>query len=159
MANVEIIAATSPEQMDVVRELLREYQARVGFDLCFQGFESEVRDLPGQYSPPGGRLLLAVHDGNAVGCVALRALDARRCEMKRLFVRPTCRGAGAGRLLVSAILSEACAIGYAEIVLDTLPTMGEAQQLYEKFGFQDISAYCENPIPGTRYLGKSLVAP
>lgn len=155
---VSIVAATTPGQLDAVRELLREYQASIGVDLCFQGFEHEVRDLPGQYSPPGGRLLLAIRGGVEVGCVAMRAIDDRRCEMKRLFVRPGYRGSGLGTMLVETILSEARAIGYAEVVLDTLPTMDEARRLYQKFGFGDIAAYDANPIPGTRYLGKSLLA-
>lgn len=150
------IAAASVEAMDTIRTLLREYQAALGVDLCFQGFDAELDDLPGSYAPPRGRLLLAHADGVVAGCVALRPLSARRCEMKRLYVRGEFRGAGIGRALVSAILSEARAVGYAEMVLDTLPTMIEAQRLYEMFGFHDVAPYCDNPIPGTRYLGRAL---
>src|SRR5690606_27498862 len=152
MSETTVVAATSREQLDVVRELLREYQARLGVDLSFQGFESELRELPGSYSPPRGRLLLGVRGGTGIGCVALRPLDGGRCEIKRLFVRPSFRGSGVGRVLVSAVLSEARAVGYAEVVLDTLPHMEEAQQLYRKFGFRDIPGYYPNPIPGSRYL-------
>ena len=145
--------------IDAARELFREYQTRLGVDLCFQGFAAEVEGLPGDYAPPGGRLLLAENDGVPAGCVALRALDGSRCEMKRLFVRPATRGRGAGRALVARILDEAHALGYAEMVLDTLPTMAEAQHLYQAFGFRDIPQYCDNPIAGARYLGRSLAGP
>ena len=144
------------DDLAVVRALFREYQALLGVDLCFQGFETEVLNLPGDYAPPGGRLLLAMHDGIPVGCAALRAANASRSEMKRLFVRPAARGLGVGRALVSQVLDEARAIGYSEIVLDTLPTMTEAQRLYDQFGFRDIPPYRANPIPGTRYLAKQL---
>lgn len=158
MSTVRIVPAASPDQIAAVRELLREYQRLLGVDLSFQGFDSELRDLPGDYAPPRGRLLLALQADTVVGCVALRPVDGVRCEMKRLFVRPAFRGIGAGRMLVSAVLSEARAIGYAEMVLDTLPGMDEAQQLYEKLGFRDIAPYHANPVPGTRYLGRSLLA-
>jgi putative acetyltransferase len=153
---LRISQAESPAEIAAVRDLLREYQALLGVDLCFQGFESEVRGLPGGYAPPDGRLLLATADGEPVGCVALRAAGPPRCEMKRLFVRPAARGLGAGRALVALVLAEARAIGYTEVVLDTLPSMVEAQRLYEELGFRDILPYRPNPVPGARFLAKTL---
>jgi putative acetyltransferase len=153
---MQIIQAIEPPHIAIVRELMREYQQALGVDLCFQNFEAELRNLPGSYAPPTGRLLLAIHDDSPVGCVALQAIDTTRCEMKRLYVRPSARGLGVGRALIAQVLEAAQNIGYAEIVLDTLPTMIEAQRLYEQFGFSDIASYRPNPIGGTRYLGKRL---
>jgi ribosomal protein S18 acetylase RimI-like enzyme len=153
---LRIAEAASPADLDTVRALLREYHALIGVDLCFQGFEAELRELPGAYAPPGGRLLIAVQDGTPAGCVALRPQGDARCELKRLFVRPGNRGLGIGRALTDRIVDEARAIGYDQIVLDTLPSMAAAQQLYEELGFREIAPYCVNPIAGTRYLGKNL---
>jgi len=153
---LRIAEAVTPADLDTVRTLLREYHALLGVDLCFQGFEAELRELPGAYAPPGGRLLIAVQDGMSVGCVALRPLGNARCELKRLFVRPGNRVLGIGRALTTRIVAEARAIGYEEMVLDTLPSMASAQRLYEEFGFKEIPPYCVNPIAGTRYLGKEL---
>jgi ribosomal protein S18 acetylase RimI-like enzyme len=153
---LRIAEAASPADLDTVRALLREYHALIGVDLCFQGFEAELRELPGAYAPPGGRLLIAVQDGTPAGCVALRPQGDARCELKRLFVRPGNRGLGIGRALTDRIVDEARAIGYDQIVLDTLPSMTAAQQLYEALGFKEIAPYCVNPIAGTRYLGKDL---
>lgn len=150
--------AQSAEEIDLVRSLMREYQHRLGVDLSFQGFETELDALPGSYAPPGGRLLLAFHEQTAVGCVALQRITDTRAEMKRLYVPPGARGLGVGRKLVTKILAEAQTIGYTEVVLDTLPNMLEAQRLYEQFGFRDIEPYRPNPISGTRYLGKTLTA-
>jgi putative acetyltransferase len=155
-AVLKIAPASSAEDVDTARGLFREYQALLGVDLGFQGFEAEVNGLPGDYVAPTGRLFLAFYDGEPVGCIALHAVDASRCEMKRLFVRPSGRGLGVGRALVSHVLEEARVMGYREIVLDTLPTMTEAQRLYREFGFRDIAPYRPNPIQGSRYLGKSL---
>ena len=151
-----IRSAFSTEDFAIARQLFREYQAELGIDLCFQGFAAEVEGLPGDYAPPSGRLLLAFRDDVAVGCVALRAVDGARCEMKRLYLRPGARGSGVGRALVERLLSEARAEGYGEVVLDTLPSMAEAQRMYERFGFRDIPPYRANPVAGARYLGLRL---
>lgn len=148
--------ASVPGDLETVRDLFQEYQASLDLDLGFQGFPSEVRGLPGPYAPPGGRLLLARWNGEPVGCAALRSFEGSRCEMKRLYVRPSGRGHGVGRALVTRILEEAGAVGYAEVVLDTLPTMTEAQGLYLAFGFRDIPPYRPNPVPGARFMGRRL---
>jgi putative acetyltransferase len=153
---LHIEQAATDEAIAAVRALLHEYQTLLGVDLGFQDFESEVRGLPGAYAPPWGCLLLATHNTTAVGCVALRAAGGVRAEMKRLFVRPGTRGLGVGKALVSRVLGDARAIGYAEVVLDTLPSMIDAQRLYEQFGFHDIPAYRPNPVIGTRYLCKRI---
>jgi ribosomal protein S18 acetylase RimI-like enzyme len=138
--------------------LFREYADWLGIDLSFQGFEAELASLPGKYAPPTGELLLACAPASEVlGCVAVRPLDGPVvCEMKRLYVRPATRGLGIGAALVGAIIKSAEELGYAEMKLDTLPSMAEAFALYERFGFMRIPAYYHNPVPGTVYLGKRL---
>ncbi|MDX6496110.1 MAG: hypothetical protein QOE17_2096 [Gaiellales bacterium] len=155
---ISIDAAVWPADGQVVHELFQEYAQSLGFDLCFQGFDVELATLPGRYSPPSGRLLLARLDGLPVGCVALRDLDdGGICEMKRLYVRPEARSAGAGTLLTDAIIAEARAAGYARMRLDTIaPIMERAVSLYRRRGFVEIPAYAENPIEGALYLELSL---
>ena len=145
-----------PEDVEAVRLLFLEYQDSLGVDLCFQGFDRELAELPGDYTPPGGRLLVARDGGAAVACVALRRLHAETCEMKRLYVRPSHRGLGLGRALAEAVVSEARLIGYERMRLDTLPSMAEAAVLYESMGFRDIEPYTENPVPGARFLQLEL---
>ena len=139
---------TTAAEVPLVRELLVEYSAALGVDLCFQNFAEELAGLPGEYAPPRGALLVAEDLG---GCVALRALDERTAEMKRLYVRPSHRGRGLGRRLAEAAVAEARALGYRSLKLDTLPSMAEAQRLYEAMGFRDTAAYRPNPVPVARY--------
>lgn len=147
-----------PGEIAEVAILFREYTDWLGIDLSFQGFEAELTSLPGKYAPPGGELMLArTPDSGALGCVAVRPLEgAAVCEMKRLYVRPAARGLGIGGALAAAIIRAAEELGYAEMKLDTLPSMAEAFALYKRFGFAEIAAYYHNPVPGTVYLGKKL---
>lgn len=153
---IEIRPARVPDDLPVVRSLLREYAGGVGVDLCFQDFEGELASLPGPYAPPQGRLLLAWRGTEPVGCVALRPLAGSTCEMKRLFVKPTARGARLGERLVRRVCDEARAAGCARICLDTLPSMKTAIALYEALGFRPIEPYVFNPVPGARFLGLDL---
>jgi len=140
-------------QLEEVRALFLEYAQSLGFSLCFQGFDEELRALPGIYAPPRGRLLLATEDGSPAGCVGLHEWDGPAAEMKRLYVRPAFRGHGLGRTLTEAALSEARALGYRSVRLDTIPSlMQSAIALYRELGFREIPPYRENPIPGALYF-------
>jgi putative acetyltransferase len=144
--------------IEQARRLFREYQAVIGVDLCFQGFAEELASLPGCYAPPAGRLLLAVEDDSVLGCVAIRLVRDGDCEMKRLYVRPSGRGRGIGRLLATTSLGEARHAGYHRVLLDTLPSMSEALALYHSLGFSEVPPYYHNPIPGALYFALSLKA-
>jgi Acetyltransferases len=151
-----IRAALFPDELPLVRALFQEYADGLGVDLCFQGFAAELANLPGDYASPSGGLWLAEIDGDIAGCVALRRIDAERAEMKRLYVRPAFRGRGLGRALAEHVINEAARRGCRRICLDTLPSMGEAIQLYRALGFGEIEAYRDNPVPGAMYLGRNL---
>lgn len=152
---IDIVPATSDDQIATARRLFKEYEASLGIELTFQGFAQEVAGLPGAYAPPAGRLLLAT-GAEPAGCVALRPLGGGICEMKRLYVRPTARGARLGRRLAETVIREARAIGYARMRLDTLPSMKDAFALYQTLGFREIAPYYATPIAGTRFMELSL---
>lgn len=149
----EIIPTSSDAQIKQARELFKEYAAWLEIDLCFQNFETELAELPGDYAPPDGRLLLAYDQAQLAGCIALRKLGDGACEMKRLFVRPKFRGKGLGRALTERIIREAKEIGYERVRLDTLPPkMDDAIALYRSLGFKEIEAYYDNPVPGAIFM-------
>jgi GNAT superfamily N-acetyltransferase len=119
-------------------ELINEY-----FD--DKAFEEEMERLPGKYSKPDGRLLLALYDGEPAGCVALRKIDDQTCEMKRMFVYTKFHGKGIGRALSEKLVNEARIIGYQTIKLDTSFRQIEAQKLYQSIGFNVTKPYYELP--------------
>lgn len=182
MDTPEIVLLTpdEPHEIEATRSIFQDYAASLNIDLCFQGFEAEVRCLPGEYAEPRGALILALvpkvgansHDdcpalplssgrsAHVAGCCALRPLDSadypNAAEMKRLYVRPAFRGLGLGRQLVEGVLDAARGAGYACVLLDTLDDMESARTLYEDLGFVEVPPYYHNPIAGSHYLKVDL---
>jgi putative acetyltransferase len=156
--------AVDEVDFDLARGLFEEYARWLGVDLCFQGFAEELKTLPGAYAPPLGRLLLAGPPGSAFACIALRPIAVAEAsssaaavgEVKRLYVRPDHRGKHWGDRLARALISDARAIGYRELKLDTLEWMKPARSLYECLGFRECAPYYENPLAGVVYMALEL---
>lgn len=145
--------------LSVAAALFREYAASLPFSLCFQGFDEELKSLPGKYAQPRGTIILAHRvladglAGEAVGCVAQRPiLDERTCEMKRMYVKPTCRGLGVGRLLADELIRFARGAGFARMLLDSEPDFAAAMGLYRSLGFQPTERYNDDPHPQTVFM-------
>jgi ribosomal protein S18 acetylase RimI-like enzyme len=155
---MKLIQVQSAKDVARARELFEEYAAWLGLNLCFQNFEKELAELPGDYVPPGGRLFLAIENDEVAGCVALRRIEELQtgdsvCEMKRLYVRPSFRGTGLGRLLTETIIQAAGEVGYTRMRLDTLPgKMDRAIGMYRSLGFTNIEPYYHNPVAGAAFM-------
>ena len=160
---IELFTPQGPADLEIARDLIREYAATLGVDLCFQQLDVELATLPGEYASPAGLLLLASVDGQLAGCGAFRPLPdvdyANACEMKRLYVRPAFRRFGLGRILAQALMDHATESGYSVMLLDTLDDMEAARGLYTTLGFDEVPPYYYNPIPGAHYLKADLTMP
>ena len=158
--SIHFITPSSPAELAVTRQIFTEYAGQLGIDLCFQNFDAEVADLPGEYSAPAGALLLALVDGEIAGCCGLRAIESvdysNAAEMKRLYVRKAFRRFGLGRQLAEVVLDAARIAGYRSVLLDTLDDMESARALYTELGFAEIPPYYHNPVPGAHYLKVDL---
>jgi putative acetyltransferase len=143
------------------RLLIEQYAATLDLDLSFQNLAHELQHLMSEYAPPQGCFLLAedpaaAADAVYLGCVGLRQFFAGVGEIKRLYTIPAARGRGVGRLLAEGIVAAARQIGYAKLLLDTLPGMREARSLYASLGFKPTSAYRFNPVPDAVFLELTL---
>jgi putative acetyltransferase len=157
---IRLLPPDSPQALEAVRQIFREYAEQIGVDLQFQDFDAELAALPGDYVAPGGGLLLAWVDGALAGCGAFRPLHdsdyANACEMKRLYVRRAFRRFGLGRQLAQALMDGATQAGYSSMLLDTLDEMEAARELYASLGFEEVAPYYFNPLPGSHYLKADL---
>ncbi|MCC6426359.1 MAG: GNAT family N-acetyltransferase [Phycisphaerales bacterium] len=171
---IRLVAANTPELIPEFRRLCEEYQKSLPFSLCFQGFDAEMRGLPGKYARPGGAMYVAIAGGRAIGCIAMRPLDAGGsggcdgcggggergvcevevgvCEMKRLYVAPEGRGRGVGKMLAERLIADARAAGYQRMKLDTSSDMLSAQRLYRSLGFVETERYNDDPMEDTLYF-------
>lgn len=143
--------------LNIVRELFREYEKELDEDICFQSFEAELKQPLDKYGDPAGDLLLAWWNDDPAGCIALTGTkDKKTCEMKRLYVKPAFRKNGIGNTLVESLIASATEKGYSVIRLDTFSKLQPAIKLYEQYGFKYIGAYYPNPLPGVIYMEKEL---
>ena len=157
---ITIRPAVFPADKEAVSKLFLAYEQFLLNDhnvsLDFQGFDHEVKNLPGKYAiqNDGGLWLACInspgHDGGdaaetVVGCVGLRAFTKSLSgELKRLYITPESRGLGVSKLLIHVAIARAKDLGYKEILLDTLSGMTSARRLYEKHGFEEVPAYYES---------------
>ena len=160
LSKIQFVVPATPEEFDAARHIFEEYAAQLDVDLCFQNFDAELANLPGEYVAPQGILLLVRVDKAVAGCCAMRPLHgvdhSNACEMKRLFVRPAFRRLGLGRQIAEVVVDAARVAGYHHLLLDTLSDMESARALYADLGFEAIPPYYHNPIAGAHYLKISL---
>ena len=159
--NIEIKEAYSYKEE--IKSLFNEYtEMLIRGDSEFknyleiQNYDHETENLEEKYGLPHGRLYIALCDGNIAGCIALRKIDSENCEMKRLYVKPEYRGKNIGALLVKHIINEAREIGYKHILLDTLPFLQTAIEMYKRHGFYEIESYNNSPMDNLIYLKYDL---
>lgn len=163
---VTVLPVSDGRGCELIRALFREYQQFLNVDLCFQQFEQELAELPGAYAAPRGMLAVAVEAGGAealydpdrvIGCVGVRPGPLPHvAELKRLYVKPSAQGRGAGKALLLAALGHAREAGYAEVWLDSLRRLDKAAALYQAHGFETIAPYNRTPMEDVYFMGKRL---
>ncbi|MEK0413178.1 MAG: hypothetical protein RL070_666 [Bacteroidota bacterium] len=156
MLDIQKVTTEGPA-LESIKSLFKAYLGELNEDLCFQSFDTEIDNPLYKYSAPTGALFIAYYNAIPVGCIALQPLqEAQTCEMKRLYVEPQYRNLKIGGALVKVLLQEAQLLGYTTMKLDTLERLQAAIQLYQKFGFETVTAYYDNPLPSVVYMQKKL---
>lgn len=154
----EIMEATTADDYRAAVGLFNEYIASLDFDLNFQNVDHELTILPTMYGPPTGRLFLVRAEGTFVGCAALRRIENdTTCELKRMYLRPVCRGLGIGKAIMERSIECARSLGYIIMKLDTIGyKMPWAVKLYESYGFRETTPYNHNPHEGVLYFEREI---
>lgn len=138
------------------KELIQEYVDWTNLDLRFQNIDDEMAHFPRKYEEPEGAFFVAVDDDRVIGCVGLKKIGEKVCEMKRLFVKDEYKGLGVGKRLIETAIEEARVKKYEKMRLDTLKRMDRALELYKRYGFNEIRQYVENPMEDAVFLEKDL---
>lgn len=154
--NITLQIVDGKDYLEQVKVLMADYTTRLGRDLSFQGIEEELANPEVKYSAPEGELLVALVDGEPKGMVAYHRHSDTRCEMKRLYLDPSCRGLKMGDKIVAAIIEHARAAGYREMVLDTVKPLAAAIHLYQNYGFEECAPYYDNPMDDVVYMKLAL---
>ena len=153
-----------PEDLDAVRRLFQEYRewladhqdsaaaskSRVKSGLVL--VDRLIAELPGVYGPPRGDVLLWFEDDSVVACGALRELEPKVGEIRRIYVRPDYRGKAFGHPFARALIDRARELGYEKLRVDTLPTMRAAIEFYQELGFRPIPAFWPHPVANALFF-------
>lgn len=153
---LKIIEPETPDQLDAVRRLCWDYHAYLRALSPFDAklvdqiypkakYQSLLDRLTEDHAPPSGAICLAVADGEPVGCGMYHQFSEDTAEIKRVFVSDSARGTGAGRAIMTALISQARDAQYKRILMDTSNPLKAAQSLYLSLGFKLRGPYQELP--------------
>ena len=102
--------------------------------------DREVLDDPqGKILDKGGRIFMALHGGQAVGCAALLKMPDGGYEVAKMTVSETLRGSGLGRLLMERCIEAGAEDGVPRLYLETNSSLAPALALYRATGFMDLA--------------------
>jgi len=140
------VRRAAPADQDGVTRELAAYLAFLGEELDPSGLDHDVADWRGEYDGVAGVMLVVVDPaGQVVGTAAVRRLAPGVAELKRMWLRPACRGRGLARRLMDRCLEEARALDGRVLRLDSERRLEAAVRLYRSYGFEEIADYNRNP--------------
>ena len=153
---IEVVEATTPAQFDTIREMCWEYRdflMSMGQDYVAiiesfyptPRYAALVDELDVLHARPNGSIKLVLHDGAPIGCGMCHRLEPGTYEIKRVYIRESARGLGAGRAIMEALVAQIRADGFTRILMDTGLPQVAAQKLYLSMGFRLRGPYQEMP--------------
>lgn len=152
----KITTAKLAKEFEAGRILFMEYASSLGFDLCYQNFDTELKEIAIQYNKPFGTLILIKHNEQFIGCAGIRCFEQNIAELKRMFIKPEYRAFGLGKKLMHFAIDFSKKSGYKFIRLDTMKTMKAAINIYKACGFYEIESYRYNPSADVIFMEKKL---
>jgi GNAT superfamily N-acetyltransferase len=160
---IELVAVDDAATREAARDLIAEYLrwiasvAAASYGLSFDidaMLTSDIEDRA-KFYPPSGRFYVIRREDAYVGVGCLKRITPSVAEIQRMYVQPHVRGVGAGRLLLQQLLSDARAMGYEAVRLESLKFLSAAHALYKSAGFAEITPYAENSM--TEYQPRDTI--
>jgi len=134
----------------IIRSVLEEFGANKPGTVYF---DSETDHLYELFSgTPGSQYRVATYQGKLLGGAGIfptPALPEGTCELVKMYLLPEARGKGVGKKLMDTAFSQAIALGYTQIYIETMPELTRAIGLYEQLGF----AYLKGPMGNSGHCG------
>jgi GNAT superfamily N-acetyltransferase len=158
---IELVAVDDAATRDAARDLIAEYlrwiaglaAARYGLSFDIDAMVTSDIEDRAKFYPPSGRFYVVRREDANVGVGCLKRITPSVAEIQRMYVQPRVRGVGAGRLLLQQLLSDARAIGYEAVRLESLQFLSAAHALYKSVGFAEITPYAESSMTTYQPLG------
>jgi putative acetyltransferase len=132
-----------------IREVVYTVLAEYGLAPDPDGTDADLADLERNYCKSGGVFrVVESGEGSIVGCAGLFRLNSMEAEVRKMYLLPSARGRGLGRLLLDQLIAEARRLGCRRVVLETASVLSEAIGLYRSAGFspvprEDLSCRCD----------------
>lgn len=98
-----------------------------------------LEDPQGKIIDKGGRIFMAIAEGQAVGCVALIRMADGGYEVAKMTVSEALRGSGLGKKLMERCIEAGREAGAPRLYLETNSSLGPALGLYRAMGFRDLA--------------------
>ena len=136
----------------IVRTTLTEFGANVPGTVYFDPSTDALFEL---FQTPKSGYFIAEVDDKIVGGGGIyptEDLPLNTCELVKMYLLPEARKLGVGRMLMEQCLQTARSGGFEQVYLETLPELKQAVRVYEKFGFEYLSA----PLGNSKHFGCGL---
>lgn len=152
MANLtarKIAPEDNPSVAAVIRSVMTEFGA-VGSGFSIE--DAELENMYRAYQALHSVFYVVTQATKIVGCGGISPLsggDHSICELRKMYLLPTARGQGAGRVLAELLIVEARARNYSAVYLETLSRMVAANRLYQRLGFETL----DQPLGNTGHHG------
>ncbi len=148
-----IVRSIQPSDNAALAGIIRHSLAEFGADKPGTVYYDPTTDaLHELFQTPGSFYLVAENDQQVLGGAGIFptiGLPSGVCELVKMYLHKDARGKGLGRQLIERCLQQAKTLGYTGVYLETMPELGKAVEIYEKFGFR----YLDGPMGSSGHFG------